>query len=569
MDTQSVFDKLVLDLSSKERHDLLHKIRGQKGVSEEPLHEEREEPGEEINFEKQYQNLNLLRRIIIFIIALFTGKGKGVLVEQHLLNKLASKIRSKYPGLINFSRKQILRGLLAELENLNLQLSPLKESLKIALGTDRSNFLAFLISLELEIIQQRIIDETEPYSLYDSGNFAEVADIRNEMEKRFNKIIEDITREDRRKISQYVFALTRFYQLSSFDFDELTSLYRKNQFGGKGSLSFSIAKNKLMRLCDLIQSAHFPPPLHALKAVFLFSNYDKIGDPHFNLTSKLDQYLGEADEAFSAMRRFNKKVPLPDILKCILQNYNYEPELLKGGEDWFVLFKTFWEKQFDKIFKSFYKEKKIKVFISQTLSFLGMEDFRKLEYYKPEIAYSPYTLKYYLSLLFIKNFYEMIFMPRMNKALKTLFINGNFYKKENRTSFTDTYNGMTTSYNKIHSLDKSVSPEGDLGIEIEAAKNEMIKTQPIKRKASLIFKEINGKAKNIIEETIANYTMMINILDGVLYGQVGGKFDTISNMKSVGGRENHEVITSWRTSLNKLNKAVEFLKEVYQLEEKA
>ena len=79
----------------------------------------------------------------------------------------------------------------------------------------------------------------------------------------------------------------------------------------------------------------------------------------------------------------------------------------------------------------------------------------------------------------------------MNKALKILFINGNFYKKENRTSFTDAYNNMTTTYDKIHALDKSVSPEGDLGIEIEAAKNEIITTQPVKRKAHQIFKEIS------------------------------------------------------------------------------
>ena len=157
----------------------------------------------------------------------------------------------------------------------------------------------------------------------------------------------------------------------------------------------------------------------------------------------------------------------------------------------------------------------------------------------------------------------------MNKALKTLFINGNFYKKENRTTFTDTYNGMTTTYDKIHALDKAISPEGDLGIEIEAAKNEIIKSQPIKRKAHQIFKEINGKTKRIILDTISNYTMLINILDGILYGQVGGKFDSISNMKSIGGRENHEVVSSWRFSLNKLNKAIDLLKEVSQLEERA
>jgi hypothetical protein len=425
------------------------------------------------------------------------------------------------------------------------------------------------VSLELEEIQQRIIDETEPYFIFESGHFTEIAEIRGEMEKRFTKIVEDISREDRRKIYQHVFVLTRFYQLSSFDFDDLISLFGKNQFGGRGMLSFNIARTKLMRLCDLIQSAHFPPPSNALKAVFLFSNYEKIGDPYLNLNAQLDHFLKEADITFSAMRRFNKKVPLPDIIKCMSRNCNYKPEILKGGEDWFVLFRNFWDKQFDKIFKSFYKEKRIKVFITDALSFLTMEDFRKLEYYTPDIAYTPYSIKHYLSLLFIKNFYEKIFIPRLNKALNVLFINGNFYKKENRTSFTDTYNGVTTVYNRIHTLDKSVSPEGDLGIEIEAAKNEVIKTQPVKRKANQIFKEINARTKLIIEEAISHYTMLINILDGILYGQVGGKFDSISNMRSIGGRENHEIVSSWRNSLNKLNKALELLQEIYQLEERS
>lgn len=568
MNAQSVFDRLVLDLSSRERYDLLEKIRSHKGVSEEPLIEKSEEPEEEINFETEYQKFNIFRKFIIFILSIFTGKNKNILVESHLLKKLASKIRSKYPGLINFSKKQLLRGMLAELESLHLHISSLKDSFQATLGTERSDFLAFLISLELEEVQQRIIEETEPFSLFESGHFTEVAEVRGEMEKRFNKIIEDISREDRRKIYHSVFALTRFYQLSSFDFDEMNSLFAKSQFGGRGVLSFSVARNKLMRLCDLIQSVHFPPPSNALKAVFLFSNYEKIGDPYLNLNAQLDRFLKEADITFSAIRRFNKKVPLPDIIKCMLRNYNYKPEILKGGEDWFVLFRNFWDKQFDKIFKSFYKEKKMKVFITESLSFLNMEYFRKLEYYTLEIAYNPYSLKHYLSLLFIKNFYEKIFLPRLNKALNVLFINGNFYKKENRTSFTDAYNGMTTVYEKIHTLDKSVSPEGELGIEIEAAKNEVIKTQPVKRKAHQIFKEINARTKLIIEEAVSHYTMLINILDGILHGQVGGKFDSISNRKSIGGRENHEIVSSWRNSLNKLNKALELLRDVYQLEER-
>jgi hypothetical protein len=569
MDTRSVFDKLVLDLSSKERHELLHKIGGQKGVSVEPFHEGEKELSEEINFENQYHQLNFFRKIIIFFVSLFTGKSKSDLVESHLISTSSAKIRSRHPGLVNFSKKLLLKGMTLELESLNLSLSPLKESFKLTMGTERSDFLAFLISLEMEDMQQRIIEETEPYTIFESGSFTDPADIREEMNKRFNKIVEDMSRADRGRIYQEVFALTRFYQLSSFDFDGFISLFIKNQFGGRGNLNFSIAKNKLLRLCDLIESAHYPPPVSALKAIFLFSHHEKISDPHSNMSSRLDQLLEEADNAFSAMRRFNKKVPLTGILKCILKKYNYKPELLKGGEDWFVLFKQFWQKQFDRTFKSFYKEKKIKVYISHALSFLGMEHFRQLEFYTPEVAFSPYSIKYYLTLLFIKNFYEKIFTPRMNKGLKTLFINGQFYKKENRTSFTDAYNGMTTTYDKIQSLDDSVSPEGDLGIEIEAAKSEVIKTQPVTRTAYQIFKEINGKAKAIIDESILHYTMLTHILDGILFGQVGGKFDSISNIRSIGGRDNHEIVSSWRFSLNKLNKALEILKEIYQLEIKA
>jgi hypothetical protein len=565
MEVSSLFDKLVLDLSSRERRDLLDKIQGSRNVSVEPLMTETIEE-EETNFDTEYYKLSFFRKIIVFIISLFTGKKRRVLVEEYLLRKLTERIRIRHPGLVDFSRKILLGGFRDEIEYLNRAISLLREPLHSVMNIERGAFFAFLISVELEIIQQRIIEETDPKTIYETQHFTEVAEVRGEMERRFNHILDTISPEDRTRIYHYALSLDYFYQLCSFTFDEIILQFENSRFGGRGALSFTLAKNKLMRLSDILQSVGYPPPSDALKAVFLFHYLDKIDDPQFNMQKRLEQSLEEAENGFNYVRRFNSKVPVVDIIKCILKNYNYRPQRIKGGEDWFVLFKNYWQKRFDIMFRAFYKEKRVRVFIEQSHYFLETDFFSEPHYYNQDLKYETLRIRYYLSIIFIKNFYERLFIQKINRSLKILLINGNFYKKENRSDFTDAFNGMNNIYEMIGALDKEVSPAGELGNKLERLKMEVIKKREMKKKAQGIFKGIDARAKKIVEDSITYFSVIINVLDGILYGKVGGKYDTISNLKSIGGRENNDLIAAWRSSMNYFNKGLELIKDIYQLE---
>jgi hypothetical protein len=565
MEVSSLFDKLVLDLSSRERRDLLDKIQGSRNVSVEPLMAETIEE-EETNFDTEYYKLSIFRKIILFIISLFTGKKRRILVEEYLLRKLTDRIRTRHPGLVDFSRRILVGGFRNELEYLNRAISLLKEPLHTVMSSERGAFFAFLISVELEFIQQRIIEETDPSTIYETQHFTEVAEVRGEMERRFNHILETISPEDRTRIYQYALSLDYFYQLCSYNFEEIIMHFDNNRFGGRGVLNFSLAKNKLMRLSDILQSVGYPPPSDALKAVFLFYYYDKFDDPNYNMKKRLEQSLEEAENGFSCVRQFNNRVPVVDIIKCILKNYNYRPQKIKGGEDWFVLFKNYWQKRFDSMFGAFYKEKKVRVFIEQSHYFLETDFVSEPHYYNQHLQYENLGIKYYLSIIFIKNFYERLFIQKINRSLKVLLINGNFYKKENRSDFTDAFNGMNSIYEMIGALDKDVSPAGELGGKLELLKMEVIKTKEVKKKAQNMFKTIDARAKKIVEDSIIHFSTLINVLDGILYGKVGGKYDTISNLKSIGGRENNDLIAAWRSSLNYFGKGLELIKDIYQLE---
>ncbi|MBN1696602.1 MAG: hypothetical protein JW881_03720 [Spirochaetales bacterium] len=565
MEASSLFDKLVLDLSSQERRDLLEKIQGVKNVSVEPLLTETFEQ-EETNFDNEYDKLSLFRKIILFILSLFTGKKRRVLVEEYLLKKLRDRIYTRHPGLVDFSRKVLLKGFRDEIESLSRAISIFKEPLHRVMSTDRGSFFAFLISMELEFIQQRIIEETDPVNIYDSQHFTEVAEVRGEMERRFSHILDSISPEDRTRIYQYALSLDYFNQLCGFNFDDIVMQFDNNRFGGRGALGFMIAKNKLMKLSDILQSVGYPPPSDALKAVFLFHYHSMIDDPDFNMQKRLEQSLEEADNGFNYVRRFNNKVPVADIVKCILKNYNYRPQKIKGGEDWFVLFKNYWQNRFDAMFRTFYKEKKVRVLIEQVHYFLEADFVSEPQYYNQNLSYENLGIKYYLSVIFIKNFYERLFLQKINRYMKVLLINGNFFKKENRSDFTDAFNGMNVGYEMIGALDKDVSPAGESGARLEQLNSEVIKSKEVRKRAENLFKSIDARAKKIVEDGINCFTIMINVLDGILYGKIGGKYDTISNLKSIGGRENNDLIAAWRSSINYFTKGLQLLKDIYQLE---
>ncbi len=563
MQYESMFDKLVMDLSSRERKELLEKLRDSNNVSIEPLVFEVADE-REVSLEQAYSKLGLFDKVVLFIKTFFTGRKRESLVEELLLKKLADRIAKKNPNLMSFQRRQLLEGFIKELESLQMHLTPLAVVFAKSLEKTRGAFYAFLVSLEFESLNERLVEETDPTAFYSEERFKDVAAVKGEMEHRFKSIIEGISAEDRTRFHHGTLALFHLYKLMTFRFDEIIPA-PANRAPGKRAISYNPVKRELNVLCDLLASTTYPPPSNVLKAVFLFSSQDTAGETGQKTEAQIDEFISEVDVTLGIIRQFNASVPLADMIRCLSKNYTYKPLAVKGGEDWFVQFKTYWEQKIEDRFKEFYREKKVKILLENSLAFLESDFFTELSNYRQYDEENKFV-KFPLTLSFIKNFTERVFLPKIGKPLKTLLLNGNFYKKQNRSEFTDAYNNVTLLPDKINALDADLAPEGDIGIRIRQVELEIKQNKLRHKQIATLSKEIDDAAKRIIEECMRGLATLSSVVDGVLFGQIGGKFDTISNLKNIGGKENAELLASLKGSITILNRGQEYVREFFQVE---
>ena len=60
--------------------------------------------------------------------------------------------------------------------------------------------------------------------------------------------------------------------------------------------------------------------------------------------------------------------------------------------------------------------------------------------------------------------------------------------------------------------------------------------------------------------------MFISIIKGILYGESGGRFDTLSNLTYIGGSENAILMEHLSRSLKQAEEGQRIINELYDLE---
>ncbi|MBN1412393.1 MAG: hypothetical protein JW969_16215 [Spirochaetales bacterium] len=566
MGESTVFEKIVMDLSSDERRELLSKIKKASNVSIEPLSAPSRTLGK-VDFVEEYKSLGFWQRIILFFKSLFRGKTKTVVLEEELLAKLRKKIEKTHASLVNFQHRCLLPNMKREFLILMENLIRLREPFQKALGKDKGAFFAFLTSFQLEYLHERILEETNPNAILEENENLKMAEVRGEMEKRFNAVLKDMTEEERNRIYQSALSLHYIKRLCFFNFEQLVTKFDDPKLGGSGNLNFNSSKRELLELSDLLHSAKYPPDADSIKAVFLFYFQQDMEGALEDIELKMENMIDVSETAFNSVRSFNKKIPLEDMIRIFMNNYNYKPRLIKGNEDWFVLFKNYWNTKLNKVFTAAYKKKKISLFFKRVNAYLGVDRFPvPFKNMKFEMFGKGYSVRFYLSLSFLYTFYTRVYSVRMAKTLKYLLLNGEFYKKENRKDFTDSLNFVTSIGSKILELDEKLSEEGPIGQRIRSLGDQSNESDFSESSLVDILKEADAIAKWIIDESITQIFLLSQLLNGVLHGQVGGKFDTISNLMSIGGKENNDLLTAMKNILSLLSQGTELLKDVYQIE---
>ncbi len=563
MNEVSVFDKLVKNLSQSERQDMLERLRSKATVSEEPIGIEEET--DQYDISRYYESIGLMQKIFIFLKMVFSGSKREEVILDNLLKKIGVEIIAKKPDIINIKEGNFQQSFFHRIKELEKSARFFSPFLSKIWGTSRIDFIAFLAGMQIERVQLRILEETDPAYIADRSKGIELHELKRLLELNLKENLESITSDEREQLYQDSKVLHVIGLLASFPFDGILSEFGRDEKGEPMSVPARKLVPQLCRLMNILCSFRIGPSAMILESLFLFAYNDRLEDPQFDMEAEVSSKISDALGALENIKEFNQSVPLKQIIIYASGDLRYAPEPVSGGEDWFSLLKQFYEKRLKKKFKDYSMSRKLHDFLADARYLTNIENI--LMFKIPEIIFRSGGGHHYYSLGLIKSFFSNAFVMKINKPLKILMIEGDFYKEENRNAYTDVYNSILKTTERIDNLQKRVGEEGDIGISLKKADEEVMPFQVRNRKRRMLAESFDRDSRGLIQAAIQNFHLLAEILNGILFGEIGGQYDTLSNLGQIEGRNNKKYMRELEFVLSLSRQFMTLLSDILRLED--
>jgi hypothetical protein len=561
MGNATTFEALALELSPTERSELLDRLQSGFTVSTEPLYEHSATAERHIDYKAVYRELGIITRLIITVRSLLGQGSKDELVKERIIHGIFKRIETLAPGLIEARRRVLNEAFYRELSSLRGAARYFYDILDRTLEKNRASFFAFFASLELDEVHNELSIETDPYIYAERNSLATDSDVRIGITQAMETAISRIGEDQRRNLYRDVKNLHVLKKLSGFLFDRFLGAFQTNQSGFK-EISMYAAIDQLAELASILSSLDQPPSKKLMESIIGFALNDEIGREGFNLEDAVGRELASAEKALAVIRDFNARVPLEDILKVANDDPNWQCASTGGGEDWFTIFKAYWKDRVEKRFQRFSAERRIAMLESEIQALVGKDTPTWFINLSETGNDSIPPVRFARALRFLEAFYHQAFLGDINKSLKTILLDGEFYKRDNRMDFTDAYNEILQTGDALKKFDARLGANGELGYAYVQAKGEMSSTQIKRRKVESAIKAVETEAESILAHTGDAMGRLTEILKAILSREARGRYDSLSNLSSIEGRANKDFQRNLEASKDKLEKSKYLLGEL-------
>jgi len=561
MGNAMTFEALALELSPSERSELLGRLQSNFTVSTDPLYEPSAAVDPHIDYMAVYRDLGLITRLIISIRSILGHGSKEDLIKGRLVHVIIKRIETLAPGLFEARRGVLNEAFFHELSSLKVAARYFYDLLDRTLEKNRASFFAFYASLELDEIHNELSLETDPYLYAERNSLATDPEVRAAIVQAMESAITRIGDDQRRSLYKEVKNLHVLKKLSGFLFDRFLAAFQTNPAGYK-EVSLYAVNDQMAELASILTSLDQPPSKKLMESIMGFSLNDEVGGEGFNLAEAVGKELASAEKALAIIRDFNARVPLEDILKVANDDPNWQCTSTGGGEDWFAIFKGYWKDRVEKRFQRYSAERRIALLESEIQNLVGLDTPTWFVNLSETGNDTVPPVRFARALRFLEAFYHQTFLAEINLSLKTILLDGEFYKRDNRMDFTDAYNEILQTGDALKKIDARLAPNGDLGNSFIQAKGDMSSTQIKRRKVESAIKTANSEAESILATTGDAMGRMTEILKAILSREARGRYDSLSNLSSIDGRANKEFQRNLEISRDRLEKAKYLLGEL-------
>jgi hypothetical protein len=331
---------------------------------------------------------------------------------------------------------------------------------------------------------------------------------------------------------------------------------------GMQTCPVGMVRELLVELNNILFSLKEPPTLALLESLFIFLLQEKKDEPGGDVNNKIRSLLAGAEDAIAAIRNFNKTVPLTKILRCACRDMSFAPHQISGGEDWFQVYCEHWKRQTESGIADFTRKRKHREVFNAFRHFFKGADLKALDNAvsdsNPNGVPAPETF----TLSFLQTFHSEVFIPVINIFLRPILIDGEFFKKENRAEFTIAYNDIMKMEDDIKKFDLSIAPNGDYGKRYIQARDDLSSLPVKRRKIQAVLEDASRDAGGIISRTRNAAVTMINVLGGILKKEAGGKYDTLSNLDKIAGKNPEVFLDGVAESVRQFQETLQILKDI-------
>jgi hypothetical protein len=527
MEKDKTFHNLVSQMSVEERNTLLASISEKYTFSKEPLYEDIPQDRAAatlVSAEAQFSRLPWYRYIWFFILSLFKTTTPAKAFEENRITKLGKEIGNRFPGTYDYKRNLLLPLFHKALTDLKEGARFFYTALDSSVQRDKGAFYAFLASLEMEDIHYRLQSETTPQRIYEKYPDSSEMEWQQLAVHEMEETLVAITDEHRQAMYANVRSLYCLKELASFLYDRLLLTFEFEPSLQGSICSVRVVKDQLCTLNNILYSFKYPPSMALIESMFVFilneQEYDAV---------ELQNILAKAEDSLASIRAFNRQIPLTLILRCTNQDVSLEPEVISGGEDWFMAFQDYWKEHIEEQFTLFTLERQRKKLFESFTYFLGGKTLRILEHVESESNPDGMPIYGIFSLSFLLTFYSVVFIAEINGVLRDILLNGDFDNREHRTIFTEYYNNLIKLEEDIKRFDYNLSPSGSYGKRYTQGSKET--SLPIKRrKMQVAIEDASTEAKEFIARTKSSIEGLLTILEAIIHKDRDGKYTTLVNM---------------------------------------
>ncbi|MBL8968225.1 MAG: hypothetical protein JNG85_14555, partial [Spirochaetaceae bacterium] len=259
---------------------------------------------------------------------------------------------------------------------------------------------------------------------------------------------------------------------------------------------------------------------------------------------------------------FNARVPLADLCRLAAENPELAPRELAGGEDWLAVYKAFWKERIEDRVDEFREERRYLALAEEISSFVGGAGIRRFSYISREERPGIPPVRLEIALSFLDGFYRGIFLSEINRPLKIVLVDGEFYRKENRMDYTDAFDALARLPESISAFDAKLSPEGEIGAAWTQAQFEVQPIQIKRRKLQSIQRSADEEAERIVRAASAALVEIVKIIHGILKGEAGGRYDSLANLSFLDGKANKEFLRSLGAAKDRCERANSLLAQL-------